>query len=459
MKLVAITNCPTGIAHTYMAAEALEKAAEELGVTIKVETQGSIGAENILTPEDIREANAVIIASGVATDMSRFTDIPIVEWSVNKIIKEAKQAVEAAMKVERKEPDRSGDTKNREKGSALENLGSHGSGVLKHLFTGISYMIPIVAAGGLLIAVSFLWGLEPAEGSFGATLNTLGSAAISFMLPIMCAFIAYSIADRPGIAPGLALGYICAEVLGVGFLGAIIAGLACGYFALFLKKIKLPMALEGIKSVLFVPIITILVVGLLMIYLLNAPLTALMGWLTNVLTNLSTSSMILLGIVMGLMTAFDMGGPCDKVAYTFAVGLLADNITAPMAANMAAGMSPALGLALATLLFKSKFTPEEREAGKVGWALGFCFITEGAIPFAAADPFRVLPATMLGSAVTGALAMLFGCTLAAPHGGIFAIIVPGVVNHPVLYLLAIAVGAVVTAVTVYFTKSIGKKKA
>ena len=458
MKLVAITNCPTGIAHTYMAAEALEKAAEELGVSIKVETQGSIGVENELTPEDIREANAVIIASGVATDMSRFTDSPVVEWPVSKIIKEAKLAVEAAMKVERKAP-AAGGQKTEHGGSAMENLGAHSSGILKHLFTGISYMIPLVAAGGLLIAVSFLWGLEPAEGSFGATLNMLGGAAISFMLPIMCAFIAYSIADRPGIAPGLALGYICANVIGAGFLGAIIAGLACGYFALLLKKVKLPRALEGISSVLFIPLLTILVVGLLMVYVLGGPISALMGWLTDALKNLSTTSSILLGIVMGLMTAFDMGGPCDKVAYTFAVGLLAEGITAPMAANMAAGMSPALGLALATVLFKKRFNPQEREAGKVAWALGACFITEGAIPFAAADPFRVIPATMLGSAVTGALSMLFGCTLAAPHGGIFAIAVPGAVGNVWLYLLAIIIGAVVTAVTVNFTKTIGKKKA
>lgn len=453
MKLVAITNCPTGIAHTYMAAEALEKAAKELGVSIKVETQGSIGVENELTPDEIREAHAVIIASGVATDMSRFQDITVVEWSVNKIIKEAKLAVETAMKAEKK-IHKAEDIPVSESGSAVENLGAHGKGVLRHLFTGISYMIPIVAAGGLLIAVSFMWGLNPPEGSFGATLNMLGGAAISFMLPIMCAFIAYSIADRPGIAPGLALGYVCANVIGAGFLGAIIAGLACGYLALYLKKIKMPKALEGINSVLFIPILTILIVGLLMIYVLGGPISALMGWLTNALKNLSTTSSILLGAVMGLMTAFDMGGPFDKVAYTFSVGLLAENITAPMAANMAAGMSPALGLALASVAFKSKFSAQEREAGKVAWALGACFITEGAIPFAAADPFRVIPATMLGSAVTGALSMLFGCTLAAPHGGIFAIAVPGVVGNVGFYILSIVIGALVTAFTVNVTKSI-----
>jgi PTS system fructose-specific IIC component len=454
MKLVAITNCPTGIAHTYMAAEALEKAAKELGVTIKVETQGSVGVENELTTQEINEAHAVIIASGVATDMSRFKNKTVIEWPVNKIIKEAKKAVQTAVGAAEKSVDKTVEASN----DASDFISAHNkTGILKHLFTGISYMIPIVASGGLLIALSFLWGLEPAEGSLGGVLNTLGGAALSFMLPIMCAFIAYSIADRPGIAPGLALGYISANVVGAGFLGAIVAGLACGYLALYLKKIKLPQALQGINVVLFIPLITTIVVGLLMIYLIGAPIESIMTWLTNGLNNLSTVSSVLLGVVMGLMTAFDMGGPFDKVAYTFSVGLLASGITAPMAANMAAGMSPALGLALATVLFRKRFTPNERESGKVAWALGACFITEGAIPFAAADPLRILPATMLGSAVAGGLSMLFGCTLAAPHGGIFAIAIPGVVGNVGLYLVAIAAGAIVTAVTANYTKMIGKK--
>lgn len=455
MKLVAITNCPTGIAHTYMAAEALEKAAKELGVTIKVETQGSVGVENKLTAQEIKEAHAVLIASGVATDMSRFKDKTVVEWPVSKIIKEAKRAIQAAMDATEKPVAKVEETDK----VAANPIPVHGTGVLKHLFTGISYMIPIVASGGLLIAISFLWGLNPAEGTLGGALNTLGGAALSFMIPIMCAFIAYSIADRPGIAPGLALGYISANVVGAGFLGAIIAGLACGYLALYLKKIKMPQALQGINVVLFIPLITTVVVGLLMMYVIGKPIESIMTWLTNGLNSLSTASSVLLGVVMGLMTAFDMGGPCDKVAYTFSVGLLASGITAPMAANMAAGMSPALGLALATVLFRSRFTPQERESGKVAWALGACFITEGAIPFAAADPLRVLPATMLGSAVAGALSMLFGCTLAAPHGGIFAITIPGVVGNVGMYLVAIVAGAVVTAITVNFTKMIGRKKA
>ncbi len=450
MKIVAITNCPTGIAHTYMAAEALEKAAKELGVEIKVETQGSIGVENELTAQEIEQAHAVLIASGVATDLSRFKDKTVIEWPVNKIIKEANMAVQAAMNADEKK--KSGTEK-----AVTEPIQTHHTGILKHLFTGISYMVPIVAAGGLLIAISFLWGLEPPEGSLGATLNTLGGVALSFMIPVMTAFIAFSIADRPGIAPGLVIGYLSANVVGSGFLGAIVGGLAVGYFALLLKKIRLPKALEGISVVLFIPLLTTVVVGLLMLYVIGSPIAALMTALSNALANLSTVSAILLGVVMGLMTAFDMGGPCDKVAYTFSVGLLAEGITGPMAANMAAGMSPALGLALATVLFRKKFTEPEREAGKVAWALGACFITEGAIPFAAADPLRVLPATMIGSAVSGALSMLFGCTLAAPHGGIFAILIPGAVGHAGLYVLSIVIGAVVTALLLNITKSIGKK--
>jgi len=452
MKLVAVTNCPTGIAHTYMAAEALAEAAKELGAEIKVETQGSIGAENVLTAEDIAEAHAVIIASAVKVDYDRFEGKTIIEWPVDKIIKEARQAVEKAIASEA--PQETTVSKKQEDPKTLTNRG-----VLRHLFTGISYMIPVVAAGGLLIAISFLWGLEPAEDSLGGILMMLGGTVLTFMLPVMCALIAYSIADRPGIAPGLAMGYLCGEIIGAGFIGAIIAGLLVGYFALLLKKIKLPQALEGIKAVLFIPLLCVVVVGLIMYFVLGQPIVALEDVLTSALDNLSTVSAIMLGVVMGLMTAFDMGGPFDKVAYTFSVGLLAQGVTAPMAANMAAGMSPAIGLALATVLFKKKFTKPEQEAGKTAWLLGACFITEGAIPFAAADPLRVLPATMIGSAVAGALSMAFNCTLMAPHGGIFAIVIPGVIGNLVPYILAIVIGSVVTALIVNFTKSIGKKAA
>lgn len=455
MKIVAIANCPNGMAHTYMAAEALEKAAKELGVEIKVETQGAIGVENALTAEEIKAADCVLLATGVATDKKRFTGKRILDWPVANIIQEAKQAVQAAVdgkgvvyqaKAETPAP------------AAPLTKKSWAAQIMEHLMTGISYMVPIVAAGGLLIAISFLWGINQPEGSLGALINSFGGAILSFMVPVLAAGIAYSIGSKPAIAPGLFIGYFSANVTSSGFLGAIIGGLIVGYMVLALKKIKMPRALQGIHAVLFIPILTIAVVGLLFNYVLGAPIAALMDAMTTMLTNMSATSMVLLGVVMGMMTAFDMGGPCDKVAYGFSVALLAEGITAPMAANMAAGMSPALGLALASVLFKNKFNSDEREAGKVAWALGSCFITEGAIPFAAADPLRVLPATMLGSAVTGALSMIFGCTLNAPHGGIFAVIIPGVVNKPVMYILAIMCGMVVTALTVGLTKSIGKKK-
>lgn len=455
MKIVAIANCPNGMAHTYMAAEALEKAAKEQGVCIKVETQGAIGVENILTAEEIQTADCVLLATGVATDKKRFVGKRILDWPVANIIQEAGQAVQAAIDGEGivyqpVKADPSGITGNGKSGTF--------SVLMQHLMTGISYMVPIVAAGGLLIAISFLWGIDQAEGSIGALLNAFGGDILSFMVPVLAAGIAYSIGSKPAITPGLFIGYYSANVTSSGFLGAIIGGLIVGYLVNALKKIRMPRALQGIHAVLFIPILTIALVGLLFNYVIGTPIAALMGALETMLTGMSTTSMVLLGVVMGLMTAFDMGGPCDKVAYSVAVALLADGITAPMAANMAAGMSPALGLALASVLFKNKFTNDEREAGKVAWALGACFITEGAIPFAAADPLRILPATMLGSAVTGGLSMLFGCTLNAPHGGVFAIIIPGVVNKPFLYIVSILCGMVVTALTVGITKSIGKKK-
>lgn len=453
MKIVAIANCPNGMAHTYMAAEALEKAAQELGVEIKVETQGAIGVENALTAAEIKAADCVLLATGVATDKKRFAGKRILDWPVANIIQEAKQAVQAAVDgkgVVYQAKEESPAPAPAKKSAAAQ--------IMQHLMTGISYMVPIVAAGGLLIAISFLWGINQPEGSMGALINSFGGAILSFMVPVLAAGIAYSIGDKPAIAPGLFIGYFSANVTSSGFLGAIVGGLIVGYMVSALKKINMPRALQGIHAVLFIPIITITVVGLLFNYVIGAPIAALMEALTGMLTNMSATSMILLGVVMGMMTAFDMGGPCDKVAYGFSVALLAEGITAPMAANMAAGMSPALGLALATVLFKDRFNDDEREAGKVAWALGSCFITEGAIPFAAADPLRVLPATMLGSAVTGALSMIFGCTLNAPHGGIFAVIIPGVVNKPVMYILAVLCGMVVTALTVGFTKTLGKKK-
>ncbi len=454
MKIVAVANCPNGMAHTYMAAEALEKAAKELGVEIKVETQGAIGVENALTAEEIRAADCVLLATGVATDRKRFAGKRVLDWPVATIIQEAKLAVQAAVNGQ-------GDivaAKSAAPAQSANKPKSFGAKILEHLMTGISYMIPVVAAGGLLIAISFLWGLNQPEGSLGAVLNLFGGSIISFMVPVLAAGVAYSIGDKPAIAPGLFIGYFSASVVGSGFLGALIGGLLVGYMVLYLKKVQLPRALQGIYAVLFIPLITILISGLLFNYVIGVPIAALMNALTNMLMSMSTTSTVLLGMVIGLMTAFDMGGPCDKVAYGFSTALLAEGICGPMAVSMAVGMTPPLGLALATILFKNKFNNDEREAGKVAWALGACFITEGAIPFAAADPLRVLPATMIGASLTGALSMLFGCTLNAPHGGIFAILIPGVVGKPLLYVLAIAIGTVVTALLLGFTKSYKKAK-
>lgn len=460
MKLVGITNCPTGIAHTYMAAEAMQSAADDLGIGIRIETQGSIGVENELTPDEIAEAHAVVIASAVRTDLSRFGGKTVIEWPVDRAIKDPKALISAAAKST--PPDAATSTPGGavpgERDTSGLNLPPR-RGILRHLFTGISYMIPVVAAGGLLIAISFLWGLDQAEGSFGATLNQFGSATLGFMLPVFCAFIAYSIADRPAIAPGLVLGYLCGNTFGIGFLGAIVAGLAVGYLVLGLKRIPMPRAIQGLSTIIFIPIVGVVVVGLLMKYLLVNPIGTLMGSVTEGLANISGVSAVALGAVMGLMTAFDMGGPFDKIAYTFSVGLLAEGITGPMAANMAAGMTPALGLALATLLFRKRFNATEREAGKAAGMLGACFITEGAIPFAAADPLRVLPATMLGAATAGGLSMIFGATLSAPHGGVFAIVIPGVVGNAPLYVLAIVIGSCVTALAVNFTKMIHRAPA
>jgi PTS system, fructose subfamily, IIC component len=312
--------------------------------------------------------------------------------------------------------------------------------------TGVSYMIPFVVAGGISIALSFLWGYKAfqVEGTLPAALMQIGSgAAFALMVPILSGFLAYSIADRPGLVPGM-VGGMLAVSTGAGFLGGIISGFLAGYTVYYLKKIiKLPKTMEGLMPVLILPVLSTLIVGLLMIYVVGTPMKTIMTGLTNWLKGMGSTNAVIFGALLGLMMAFDMGGPVNKTAYTFATGLLASNVFMPMAAVMAAGMTPPLGLALATVLFKNRFTKEEREAGKAAWVLGASFITEGAIPFAAADPFRVIPSIMVGSAVTGALSMLFHIELRAPHGGIF--VIPIAVSNPLLYILAILVGMVVTA--------------
>ncbi|MGH2331517.1 PTS fructose transporter subunit IIC [Thermoanaerobacter mathranii] len=446
-KVVAVTACPTGIAHTYMAAENLQMAAKEMGVDIKVETQGSIGAENQLTEEDIKAADAVIIAAATKVDKSRFAGKPILEVPVEEAIKNAKGLIEKALKMEKpKDYVEKVEEIHRERSAQR-------TGAYKHLMTGVSYMIPFVVAGGILIALSFFWGYKAfeVEGTLPWALMKIGGgSAFALMVPILSGYIAFSIADRPGLVPGM-VGGMLAVSTGAGFLGGIISGFLAGYTIVYLKRlIKLPKTLEGLMPILILPVLSTLIVGLLMIYVIGSPMKAIMTSLTAWLTGMSSTNAVIFGAILGLMMAFDMGGPVNKTAYTFATGLLASNVFAPMAAVMAAGMTPPLGLALATVLFRDRFTKEEIEAGKAAWVLGASFITEGAIPFAAADPFRVIPSIMVGSAVTGALSMLFHIELRAPHGGIF--VIPIAVSNPFLYIGAIAVGTVVTALMIALLK-------
>lgn len=450
--LVGITSCPTGIAHTFMAAEALRKAASELGHEIKVETQGSVGAKNQLTPEDIARADAVAIAADTHVDLSRFAGKRLYQTSTKQALKDGKGVIQAALE----SPEPIASAAGAANGSYLESVqqakseqSARRSGPYKHLLTGVSYMLPVIVAGGLIIALSFVFGLNPPEGSFGYALMQIGGkSAFALIVPVLSGFIAFSIADRPGLAPGL-VGGMLASNLGMGFLGGILSGFLAGYVALLIReKVNLPANFEGLKPVLVIPLLSTLIVGLLLIYVFGTPVKAILDGLTAFLENMGQTNAVILGLILGGMMAVDMGGPVNKAAYTFAVGLLATNIYAPMAAVMAAGMTPPLGLALATFLSKRQFTEEERQAGKVASVLGISFITEGAIPFAAKDPLRVLPACIAGSAVTGALSMLFGCTLRAPHGGVFVLAIPNAVDRAGLYVVAIAVGTLITALAV-----------
>ncbi|MBX4267481.1 PTS fructose transporter subunit IIC [Clostridium estertheticum] len=450
MKLVAITSCPTGIAHTYMAAEALSMAGEEMGIEIKVETQGSVGAENQLTEADIREARVVIIAADTNVSKERFEGKTIIEVGVKDAIKDAKGLIQKAIdiKLEDKNTSKQGSEKKEEK---VER-----KGVYKHLMTGVSYMIPFVAAGGILIALSFAFGIYAFKvpGSIAEALKNIGGGnAMALMYPVLAGFIAFSIADRPGLVPGMVGGMLAATV-GAAFLGAMAAGFVAGYTVLFLKKaIKLPKSLQGLMPVIILPVLSTMVVGLVMIYVIGKPVSALTVVMSKYLTNLNGANAGLLGIILGLMMAFDMGGPFNKAAYTFGVSTLAlAPSSAIMAAVMAAGMTPPLGIALATVLAKKKFTAEERESGKSAWALGAAFITEGAIPFAVADPLRIIPSTMAGAAVTGALSMIFKASIVAPHGGIFLLFIPHAVTNLGGYIIAILAGTIVTGVMVSILK-------
>ena len=451
-RIVAITSCPTGIAHTFMAADALMKAGTARGDVIKVETQGSVGSNNTLTAEEIAAADVVIIAADTHVDLARFGGKALYQTSTAAALKNATLLIETALS--------GGATTAGTAPAAAEraNAGSkpkERSGVYKHLLTGVSYMLPIVVAGGLIIALSFVFGINAfkVEGSPAAALMAIGGgAAFALIVPVLSSYIAFSIADRPGLAPGL-IGGMLAYQLKAGFLGGILSGFLAGYIAKWLRDaIQLPKNLAGLKPILIIPLLSTLAVGLLMIYVIGTPVRFIMDWLTHYLQGMGTTNAVILGLILGGMMAVDMGGPINKTAYTFAVGLLASNSFMPMAAVMAAGMTPPLALSLATFLGKNRFTRDEQEAGKAAGVLGLAFITEGAIPFAAKDPIRVIPAIIAGSAVTGAISMYFGCGLRAPHGGVFVLAIPNAVTHLGWYAVAIVAGTLVSTAVLLVVK-------
>ncbi|GLX16133.1 PTS fructose transporter subunit IIBC [Pseudomonas straminea] len=442
-KLVAITACPTGVAHTFMAAEALQQAAEQLGYDLKVETRGSVGARNLLDEASIKAADVVLLATDIEVETDRFAGKKVYRCGTGVALKQPKQTLQKAL-AEGVLQQGAGQAQSAESGKPATR-----SGPYKHLLTGVSFMLPMVVAGGLLIALSFVFGIEAFKepGTLPAALMKIGGdAAFALMIPVLAGYIAYSIADRPGLAPGM-IGGMLASALGTGFLGGIIAGFLAGYLALALNRwLRLPQSIEALKPILLIPLLASLVTGLAMIYVVGTPVAAIMASLESFLQNMGTTNAILLGLLLGGMMCVDLGGPINKAAYAFSVGLLASQSYAPMAATMAAGMVPPIGMAIATVLARRKFSQTEREAGKAAGVLGLCFISEGAIPFAAKDPLRVIPASIAGGALTGALSMYFGCKLMAPHGGLFVLLIPNAINHALLYLLAIVAGSLVTGV-------------
>ena len=452
-RIVAITSCPTGIAHTFMAAEGLTEGARQLGYDIRVETQGSVGAGTPLTAEEIAAADVVLIAADREVDRARFGGKRVFASSTKPAISGGAKLIERALSEARLQGGDAGAA-----GSGAATSGQERAGPYKHLMTGVSFMLPFVVAGGLLIAMAFALGgidanKDSAQGTLAHALFTIGAkGGFALIVPALAGYIAFSIADRPGIAPGMIGGMLAAN-LGAGFLGGIVAGFIAGYGVEALNRmIQLPKNLQGLKPVLFLPLLGTLLTGLLMVYAIGTPVAAAMAFLTEWLRSMQGSSAILLGVILGAMSAFDMGGPVNKAGYAFSVGLISSQVYTPMAATMAAGMVPPLAVALATRLFRDRFTLEEREAGGAAAVLGLAFITEGAIPFAARDPLRVIPSFMVGSAIAGAISMAAGVELKVPHGGVFVLPIPGAVTHLAAYGLAIVSGVVVSAVLVGLLK-------
>lgn len=450
--IVAVTACPTGIAHTYMAAEAIEKKAKELGYQVKVETRGSAGAKNVLTDDEIAKATGVIVACDTNVPTDRFDGKKVIECQVSDGINKTEELVKRIAAGDAPVFKASG--KKEASHSSIGGKESIGNQIYKHLMNGVSHMLPFVVGGGILIAIAFLidgFSVDlnslPADqrANFGtitqgaALFKGIGGTAFGFMLPILAGFIAMSIADRPGLAVGFVGGSIAANGTS-GFLGALVAGFVAGYIVNLLKKIfsKLPESLDGVKPVLLYPLLGIFLIGVIMQFVVEPPIGALNTAINNGLNGLNGASAVVLGVLLGGMMAIDMGGPVNKAAYVFGTASIAAGNYNIMAAVMIGGMVPPLAIALATIFFKNKFTAEERKAGPTNFIMGLSFITEGAIPFAASDPLHVLPACAVGSAVAGGLSMAFGCTLMAPHGGIF--VVP-TIGNPLMYLVALVIGA------------------
>lgn len=450
--IVAVTACPTGIAHTYMAAEAIEKKAKELGYQVKVETRGSAGAKNVLTDDEIAKATGVIVACDTNVPTDRFDGKKVIECQVSDGINKTEELVKRIAAGDAPVFKASG--KKEVSHSSVGGKESIGHQIYKHLMNGVSHMLPFVVGGGILIAIAFLidgFSVDlnslPADqrANFGtitqgaALFKGIGGTAFGFMLPILAGFIAMSIADRPGLAVGFVGGSIAANGTS-GFLGALVAGFVAGYIVNLLKKIfsKLPESLDGVKPVLLYPLLGIFLIGVIMQFVVEPPIGALNTAINNGLNGLNGASAVVLGVLLGGMMAIDMGGPVNKAAYVFGTASIAAGNYNIMAAVMIGGMVPPLAIALATIFFKNKFTAEERKAGPTNFIMGLSFITEGAIPFAASDPLHVLPACAIGSAVAGGLSMAFGCTLMAPHGGIF--VVP-TIGNPLMYLVALVIGA------------------
>ena len=449
-EVLAVTACPTGIAHTYMAADALIKKAREMGVNIKVETNGSTGVKNQLTSEEIKNAKGIIVAADKNVEMERFAGKNVEIVPVKEGIKNPEGLIKNALN--QSAPIYQANITGEKVSTKKEKTGFY-----KHLMSGVSNMLPFVVGGGILIAISFMFGIQssnPSDPSFNPLaklLNDIGGGnAFFLMIPVMAGFIGMSIADRPGFAPAMVGGLISLNN-GGGFLGGLIGGFLGGYIVVFLKKLfaKLPESFEGLKPVLLYPLFGIFITGALMYGVIINPIAALNSGVTTFLQGLGTGNLVLLGALLGGMMAVDMGGPVNKAAFTFGIAMITAGNYYPHAAVMAGGMVPPLGIALATTFFKNKFTKDEKNAGKVCYIMGLSFITEGAIPFAAADPIRVIPACIIGAAIAGGLSMFFGVQLPAPHGGLFVL---PVVTNPVMYLISIVLGSVVTALIIGFIK-------